>query len=64
MPVNYRTPAPEELLPVAGVRLGVAAAAIRKLDRHDLTLLALDAGSRVACSGGWRNQCARSSNAA
>jgi len=48
MPVNYRTPAPEELLPVAGVRLGVAAAAIRKLDRHDLTLLALDAGSRVA----------------
>ena len=48
MPVNYRTPAAELLLPVAGVRLGVAQAAIRKLDRNDLTLLALAPGSRVA----------------
>jgi len=48
MPVNYTTPAPADLLPVAGVRLGVAAAAIRKPDRLDLTLLALAAGSRVA----------------
>ncbi|RDE52458.1 MAG: bifunctional glutamate N-acetyltransferase/amino-acid acetyltransferase ArgJ [Candidatus Accumulibacter meliphilus] len=48
MPVNYRTPAAAELWPVAGVRLGVAAAAIRKSDRHDLTVLALDPGCRVA----------------
>ncbi|WP_300450277.1 bifunctional glutamate N-acetyltransferase/amino-acid acetyltransferase ArgJ [Accumulibacter sp.] len=48
MPVNYRTPAPEQLFPVAGVRLGVAEAGIRKLERSDLTLLALDAGCRVA----------------
>jgi hypothetical protein len=31
MPVNYRTPAAIDLYPVDGVRLGVAAAAIRKL---------------------------------
>ena len=48
MPVNYRTPAAADLLPVAGVRLGVAAAAIRKQDRNDLTVLALDPGCRVA----------------
>ncbi|WP_291991264.1 bifunctional glutamate N-acetyltransferase/amino-acid acetyltransferase ArgJ [Candidatus Accumulibacter sp. ACC007] len=48
MPVNYRTPAAADLLPVAGVRLGVAAAAIRKPDRNDLTVLALDPGCRVA----------------
>ncbi|WP_300319194.1 bifunctional glutamate N-acetyltransferase/amino-acid acetyltransferase ArgJ [Accumulibacter sp.] len=48
MPVNYRTPAASALLPVAGVRLGVAEAAIRKLERRDLTVLALDPGCRVA----------------
>ena len=48
MPVNYRTPSPDELFPVAGVRLGVAEAAIRKPGRRDLTLLALDEGCRVA----------------
>jgi len=48
MPVNYQTPAPESLFPVAGVRLGVAEAGIRKADRRDLTLLALDAGCTVA----------------
>lgn len=48
MPVNYRTPAPEDLFPVAGVRLGVAKAAISKPDRYDLTLFALAPGSRVA----------------
>ncbi len=48
MPVNYATPAPEALFPVAGVRLGVAEAGIRKADRRDLTLLSLDAGSTVA----------------
>jgi glutamate N-acetyltransferase/amino-acid N-acetyltransferase len=48
MPVNYATPAPHSLLPVPGVRLGVAEAGIRKKDRRDLTLIALDAGSTVA----------------
>src|SRR5664279_3694853 len=48
MPVNFSTPAPEALFPVAGVRLGVAEAGIRKVDRRDLTLLALDPGCTVA----------------
>ena len=48
MPVNYATPAPEALFPVAGVRLGVTAAEIRKKDRNDLTLIALDPGCKVA----------------
>ena len=48
MTVNYATPAPEALFPVAGVRLGLAEAGIRKLNRRDLTLLALDAGCTVA----------------
>jgi len=48
MPVNYATPAPEKLFPVAGVRLGTAEAGIRKADRRDLTLLALEAGATVA----------------
>ncbi len=48
MPVNYTTPAPEALFPVPGIRLGLAEAAIRKLDRKDLTLLALEPGCTVA----------------
>jgi glutamate N-acetyltransferase/amino-acid N-acetyltransferase len=48
MPVNYTTPAAEQLFAVAGVRLGVAEAEIRKKNRRDLTLVALDAGCTVA----------------
>ena len=48
MPVNYRTPAPESLFPVAGVRLGTAEAGIRKKDRRDLTLIEFAPGSRAA----------------
>ena len=48
MPVNYATPAANQLFPVAGVRLGVAEAEIRKKNRRDLTLVALDAGCAVA----------------
>ncbi len=48
MPVNYATPAADQLLPVAGVRLGVAEAEIRKKNRRDLTLVALDSGCTVA----------------
>lgn len=48
MPVNYTTPSPSALRGVPGVRLGVAEAGIRKLNRRDLTLIELVAGSRVA----------------
>ncbi|MDP1614073.1 MAG: bifunctional glutamate N-acetyltransferase/amino-acid acetyltransferase ArgJ [Sulfuritalea sp.] len=48
MPVNYATPAPEVLFPVAGVRLGTAEAGIRKKDRRDLTLIEFAPGSRAA----------------
>lgn len=48
MPVNYTTPAPEALFPVAGVRLGTAEAGIRKKDRRDLTLIELAPGSQAA----------------
>jgi glutamate N-acetyltransferase/amino-acid N-acetyltransferase len=48
MPVNLAAPAPDSLLPVAGVRLGVTEAGIRKANRRDLTLIELAPGSRVA----------------
>ncbi|HOI53173.1 MAG TPA: bifunctional glutamate N-acetyltransferase/amino-acid acetyltransferase ArgJ [Azonexus sp.] len=48
MPVNYATPSADQLFAVAGVRLGVAEAEIRKKNRRDLTLVALDAGCTVA----------------
>ncbi len=48
MPVNLLPPTPEQLHPVAGVRLGVAEAAIRKLDRKDLLLVELAEGAAVA----------------
>jgi len=48
MPVNYATPAADQLLPVAGIRLGTAEAEIRKKSRRDLTLVALDDGCTVA----------------
>ena len=48
MTVNYTTPAAKQLHPVAGVRLGTAEAGIRKADRQDLTLIALDTGCRVS----------------
>jgi glutamate N-acetyltransferase/amino-acid N-acetyltransferase len=48
MPVNYATPTPEALFPVAGVRLGTAEAGIRKKDRRDLTLIEFAPGSRAA----------------
>ena len=48
MTVNYATPAPELLYAVAGVRLGLTDAAIRKGPQKDLTLLVLDPGCTVA----------------
>ena len=48
MPVNLKPPVPAQLLPVAGVALGIAQAGIRKANRRDLTLIELAQGSRVA----------------
>ncbi|MDR2030747.1 MAG: bifunctional ornithine acetyltransferase/N-acetylglutamate synthase, partial [Azoarcus sp.] len=48
MAVNLTTPNPATLSAVAGVRLGVAEAGIRKANRRDLTVIELAPGSRVA----------------
>jgi glutamate N-acetyltransferase/amino-acid N-acetyltransferase len=48
MSVNLPLPLADQLLPVAGVRLGTTEATIRKADRRDLTLIELAPGSRVA----------------
>ena len=48
MAVNLKTPNPADLLPVPGVRLGVAQAGIRNAGRYDLTVIELAPGSRVA----------------
>jgi len=48
MAVNLEPPRPQDLLAVPGVRLGIARATIRKPNRKDLLLVALDEGSRVA----------------
>ncbi|MDM7463349.1 MAG: bifunctional glutamate N-acetyltransferase/amino-acid acetyltransferase ArgJ [Tepidimonas taiwanensis] len=47
MAVNWTAPEPHTLLPVPGVRLGVAEAGIRKAARKDLTVIALDPGAAV-----------------
>jgi glutamate N-acetyltransferase/amino-acid N-acetyltransferase len=47
MPVNLLPPDPADLLPVAGVRLGIAQAGVRKANRKDLTVLLLDEGTSV-----------------
>ena len=48
MPVNLPTPVAAQLLPVAGVSLGVAEANIKRLDRKDLLVMQLCDGARVA----------------
>ena len=48
MAVNLEPPRPEQLLSIAGVRLGIAQAGIRKPNRKDLLLMVIDEGSRVA----------------
>lgn len=47
MAVNWTAPEPHTLLPVPGVRLGVAEAGIRKAARKDLTVIALAPGAAV-----------------
>ncbi len=48
MPVRYRPPTANELLPVPGVRLGTAAGRIKNWSRDDVLLIALDAGTTAA----------------
>ena len=47
MAVNWTAPDPQTLLPVAGVRLGVTEAGVRKAHRKDLTVVLLDPGTAV-----------------
>ena len=48
MPVHLSAPVPSDLHPVAGVRIGVAEAGVRKAHRKDLTVFLLDEGATVA----------------
>ena len=48
MTVNLSSPNPAELFPIAGVRIGVTEAGIRKANRKDLTVVLVDAGASVA----------------
>lgn len=47
MPVNLPEPLASDLLPVAGVRIGVTEAGVRKANRKDLTVFLLDEGAQV-----------------
>lgn len=48
MPVNLAVPEAEGLYPIAGVRIGVTEAGIRKQGRKDLSVMLLDSGASVA----------------
>lgn len=47
MPVNLSAPVAADLLPVPGVRIGVAEAGVRKAGRKDLTVFLLEPGAAV-----------------
>ncbi len=48
MPVNLQAPIPSELKSVAGLRLGIAMAGVRKANRRDVLVAELAQGSQVA----------------
>jgi glutamate N-acetyltransferase / amino-acid N-acetyltransferase len=48
MPVNLSAPLAQDLHPVAGVRLGVTEAGVRKANKRDLVIFELAEGSQVA----------------
>ena len=48
MPVHLSAPDPKALFPVPGIRIGVAEAGVRKLNRKDLTVVLIDEGAAVA----------------
>ncbi len=48
MPVNLSTPKQSVLLPIAGIKLGIANAGIKSIDRADLVLIQLDEGTTTS----------------
>ena len=48
MPVNLPAPDPAQLHPIAGLRIGVAEAGVRKANRKDLTVVLIDEGASVS----------------
>ena len=48
MSVNLIAPNPAELFPIAGVRIGITEAGIRKANRKDLTVVLIDEGASVS----------------
>ncbi len=48
MPVNLSAPVAAQLLPVAGVSLGIAEAGIKRPNRKDVLIIKLDEGATVA----------------
>ena len=48
MPVNLGVPDPLHLFPIAGVRIGVTEAGVRKANRKDLTVVLIDPGACVS----------------
>lgn len=48
MPVNLPMPDVATLFPIAGVRIGVTEAGVRKVGRKDLTVVLLDEGASVS----------------
>ena len=48
MPVNLSAPDPAQLHAIAGVRIGVAEAGVRKANRKDLTVVLIDDGASVS----------------
>ncbi|GAA4424131.1 bifunctional glutamate N-acetyltransferase/amino-acid acetyltransferase ArgJ [Acidovorax lacteus] len=48
MPVDLKPPVAEDLHPIAGLRIGVTEAGVRKAQRKDLTVFLLEEGASVA----------------
>ncbi|CAG0909108.1 unnamed protein product, partial [Darwinula stevensoni] len=48
MPVNLNPPVASQLKAIAGVRIGITEAGVRKANRKDLTVILLDEGATVA----------------
>ena len=48
MPINIPSLLPEQLLPIAGVTLGIAESGIKKPNRKDLLVMRLDEGTKAA----------------
>jgi len=48
MPVNLPLPDASTLFPIAGVRIGVTEAGVRKVGRKDVTVVLMDAGASVS----------------